>query len=105
MIAIEVAYGLKNKQVITSLVVVPGCTVEEAILQSGILQHFPDIDLLVNKVGIFGRIVALSQPLKAGDRVEIYRPLTLDPKQARVLRARKRHFEKESLKESLCAHR
>ncbi|HVV69911.1 MAG TPA: RnfH family protein [Gammaproteobacteria bacterium] len=89
MIAVEVAYGLKNQQLIIPLVVPIGCTVEETILQSGILQHFPDIDLLLNKVGIFGQLVALSQPLKAGDRVEVYRPLKMDPKQARVLRARK----------------
>jgi putative ubiquitin-RnfH superfamily antitoxin RatB of RatAB toxin-antitoxin module len=89
MIPVEIAYGLKNQQVIIPIAVAIGSTVEHAIVQSGMLARFPDLDLLRNKVGIFGQVVALSQPLNAGDRVEIYRPLNMDPKQARLLRARK----------------
>lgn len=95
MIAVEVAYGLKHRQVVIPLVVAAGCTVESAIMQSGIFQHFPGMDLSLNKVGIFGQLVALSQPLKVGDRIEIYRPLKMDPKQARLLRARTLPLKKQ----------
>ena len=62
-------------------------TAEQAIERSGIMDVYPEIDLAVNKIGIFGRHVRLSQRLKPGDRVEIYRALLVDPKQARRLRA------------------
>ena len=72
-----------------------GTTVLEAIERSGILQRFPSIqvDSLSNRVGIFGNIVPLETKLKEGDRVEIYRPLILDPKEARRLRAKKQKRE------------
>ena len=53
-----------------------------------------DINLQTNKVGIFSKIVALDVPVRAGDRIEIYRPLILDPKEARRLRAEKAKQEK-----------
>ncbi|MCK5334722.1 MAG: RnfH family protein [Gammaproteobacteria bacterium] len=84
---IEVVYGYKDKQLLLSLNVDESVTVEEAIEQSGIMQHFDDIDLKVNKVGIFGKLTKLSAGLKAGDRVEIYRPLLADPKEVRRRRA------------------
>jgi putative ubiquitin-RnfH superfamily antitoxin RatB of RatAB toxin-antitoxin module len=58
-----------------------GCTIEEAIHRSGVLNQFPDIDLKTPKVGIFGRIAKLNKVLEEGDRVEIYRPITADPDQ------------------------
>lgn len=58
-------------------------TVEQAIIESGILLHYPEIDLMENPVGIFGRQVELSTLLEDGDRVEIYRPLRVDPKEMR----------------------
>ena len=51
----------------------------EAINLSGILQQFPEISLEENKIGIFGKVVKPEQPLREGDRVEIYRPITADP--------------------------
>ncbi|HAF45123.1 MAG: RnfH family protein [Sideroxydans sp. GWF2_59_14] len=54
-------------------------TVEQAIVQSGILQKFPQIDLTEYKVGIFGKMAELDAALKPGDRVEIYRAITADP--------------------------
>jgi putative ubiquitin-RnfH superfamily antitoxin RatB of RatAB toxin-antitoxin module len=66
-----------------------GTTVEAAIIASGLLARFPDISLSTNAVGIFGKVCELSQVLKAGDRVEIYRPLVHDPKEARRQRAAK----------------
>ena len=62
-------------------------TVREAIERSGILKRFPEIDLEINKVGIFGRLVTLEQALDTGDRVEIYLPLIADPKAQRKKRA------------------
>ena len=62
-------------------------TAEQAIERSGILNRYPEIDLATNQIGIFGKKVRLSQRLKPGDRVEIYRPLILSPKQARRKRA------------------
>ena len=57
-----------------------GATVRDAIERSGILKRFPEIDLETQKVGIFGKPVKLDAALADGDRVEIYRPITCDPK-------------------------
>lgn len=86
MISIEVVYANPNEQIVIPLQCKNASTARTAIEQSGILQRFPDIDLHQQKIGIFGKIVSLSQPLKDGDRVEIYRPLKIDPKAARVER-------------------
>jgi len=84
---VEVAFALPNEQAIIPLEVRRGATLEEAIHQSGILQRFPMIDLRKNKVGIFGKLSKLDAVLNPGDRVEIYRPLIADPKEARRRRA------------------
>jgi putative ubiquitin-RnfH superfamily antitoxin RatB of RatAB toxin-antitoxin module len=86
---IEIAYAKPSEQVILELDVPEGTTVEAAIGESAILQRFPEIDLTQNKVGIFSKPCNLDHPLRAGDRVEIYRPLLADPKQARRNRAAK----------------
>ncbi|MCF7984604.1 MAG: RnfH family protein [Thiohalocapsa sp.] len=86
-IDVEVAYARRQSQALLSVKGAAGLTVAEAIERSGILDRFPEIDLGVNKVGIFGKATTLSQPLQAGDRVEIYPPLIADPKQARKTRA------------------
>ena len=87
---IEVAYAKPSEQVILTLDIADGSTIEAAIIESEILQRFPEIDLANNKVGIFGKLCKLEQALKAGDRVEIYRPLIVDPKEMRRNRAAKR---------------
>jgi len=87
---IEVAYAKPSEQVILTLDIADGSTMEAAIIESGILQRFPEIDLANNKVGIFGKLCKLDQVLRAGDRVEIYRPLIVDPKEMRRNRAAKR---------------
>jgi putative ubiquitin-RnfH superfamily antitoxin RatB of RatAB toxin-antitoxin module len=84
---IEIAYARPESQLIIELQVGDGTTVEQAIRQSGILQKFPEIDLSINKTGIFGKQVSLRQAVHAGDRVEIYRQLIADPKQARRQKA------------------
>lgn len=79
-IVIEVAYAKPEMQQLVSLTVPEGTTVEHAISISGILDHFPEIDLACQTVGIFGKVCTLQQRLRSGDRVEIYRPLIADPK-------------------------
>ncbi len=77
---IGIAYALQKRQVWLTVDMHEGATVREAIDRSGILQQFPEIDLEYQKVGIFGKVVALDSTLEDGDRVEIYRPLIADPK-------------------------
>ncbi|MBJ7552580.1 RnfH family protein [Marinomonas ostreistagni] len=90
-IRVEVAYALPEKQKIVAFDVEEGCTVLEAVRLSNIDAFFPDLDLSAPKVGIFGKAVRKpeEQVLKAGERVEIYRELKVDPKQARANRAAK----------------
>jgi|TARA_B110000014_G_C20099492_1_gene576875 hypothetical protein len=88
-IEIEVVYGLPNKQQILTVRVEQGCTVEEAIVASGMLSLFEEIDLKVNKVGIWNKATKLSTELEDLDRIEIYRPLIADPKEVRKRRAEK----------------
>lgn len=76
---VGVAYSEAGQQIWLTIEVPDESTVEEAIRRSGILKSFPQIDLAAQKVGVFGRLVKLDAPLRAGDRVEIYRPITCDP--------------------------
>lgn len=87
MITVEVVYARADEQALIPLQAESGLTVREAIERSGILQQFPEVDLNRNRVGIFGRIANLDQILEDGERVEIYRPLIADPKEARKRRA------------------
>jgi putative ubiquitin-RnfH superfamily antitoxin RatB of RatAB toxin-antitoxin module len=86
-IEVEVVYARQHAQALLAVKGPPGLTVADAIERSGIRARFPEIDPEVNKVGIFGKLAALDQPLQSGDRVEIYPPLIADPKQARKQRA------------------
>lgn len=86
-ITVEVAYALPDEQVVIEVKISAGGTVEDAIKHSGILISYPDIDLALNKVGVFGKITKMHTVLRAGDRVEIYRPLIADPKEVRRKRA------------------
>ena len=96
LIPVEVAYALPHEQKIIELLVEPGTTALAAVERSGIVKTFPEIDLANAKMGIFGQALGtkgLGLPrehiLHPGDRVEIYRPLTADPKEARPKRAEK----------------
>ena len=91
VIQVEVAYALPDKQHIISLMVSEGISAFEAARLSGIVEHFPEIDLESAKMGIFGKALAdpRKRQLSAGERVEIYRPLLIDPKEARRARANK----------------
>lgn len=86
---VELVYALPGEQTLLSLEVAPGTTVREAIELSGIRSRSVAIDLERDKVGIYGKRVSLETVLRDGDRVEIYRPLIADPKDARRRRVRK----------------
>ena len=86
---IEVVYALCDEQVLTALEVEEGASVQEAIERSGILRRYPGIELIPGRVGIFGKVVDPASKLRDGDRVEIYRPLEADPKEARRRRVKR----------------
>ena len=89
-IHIQVCYATPKAQVLRELKVAPGTTLRQAIEQSGILQDLPEIDLATNRVGIFGKIKTLDASLREQDRIEIYRPLIADAKDARRRRVAKK---------------
>ena len=76
---IGVAYSEHSQKIWLTLEMPEDSTVQTVIEKSGVLRMFPDIDLAVQKVGIFGRLVKLDALLRPGDRVEIYRAITCDP--------------------------
>jgi uncharacterized protein len=82
-IRVEVAYARPERQLILALEVPAGTTALEAAQLSGIEEQFPEIDLATQRLGIFGKLCKPDRPLNAGDRVEIYRPLLVDPRVAR----------------------
>ena len=87
-IPIEVSYALPKEQLIIALEVSADATVSQAIEESRVVERYPEIDLAINKVGIFGKLAKLDDSLHAGDRIEIYRPLIADPKEVRRQRAK-----------------
>jgi len=91
-IQIEVAFAAPDKQSILKVSVVEGVSVYDGAVQSGIDKLYPEIDFDSADMGIFGKTVKKpkDQALREGDRVEIYRPLLIDPKQARLNRAVKK---------------
>jgi putative ubiquitin-RnfH superfamily antitoxin RatB of RatAB toxin-antitoxin module len=97
LISVEVAYALPDRQSLIALQVTEGTTALEAVRQSGIADEFSTIDLQHDPMGIFSNLLnGKDWPLPSeyvmqpGDRVEIYRQLQIDPKQARLARARKK---------------
>jgi len=80
MMQISVVYAETERQHWLPVQVHEGCSVEEAIRRSGILERYPQIDLSRQKVGVFGKLTTLGAALNRGDRVEIYRPIIADPK-------------------------
>lgn len=87
---VEVVYALPGGEDTVSVALAPGATVRDAVRVSGVLGRHPEIDLKSQALGIHGRVVRADARLAEGDRVEIYRPLALDPKEARRRRARKK---------------
>ena len=87
---VEVVYALPETEDAVRLRVGPGATAADAVRMSGMLERHPEIDLARNKLGVYGKVVAAETPLTDGDRVEVYRPLVMDPKEARRRRALKK---------------
>jgi uncharacterized protein len=88
-IAVVVAFSPAPRQVdLSELVLDAGATLHDALQASGLLARHPEIDLATHKVGIWGRVRPLDAPLREGDRIEVYRPLKVDPKEARRQRYR-----------------
>ncbi len=103
LIKVEVAFARPDKQKILEVLVPPGTTALQAAEQSGIVRHFPEIELEQATMGIFGQVLGtkgLGKPaehvLVEGDRVEIYRPLIADPKEVRRRRAEKSKADKSA---------
>ncbi len=84
---VEVAYALPKEQLIIPIHMPLEANAEAAIRASGILKKYPEIDLNVNQIGIFSKLIKLDTPLRNLDRIEIYRPLIADPKEVRKQRA------------------
>jgi len=89
-IDVEVACATPSEQRLLRLRVGVGTTAAQAVQRSGMLEVFTELAAVPLRLGIFGREVAGDQLLRDGDRVEIYRPLTANPKQARRRRVRAR---------------
>jgi putative ubiquitin-RnfH superfamily antitoxin RatB of RatAB toxin-antitoxin module len=87
-IAIEVVCAEAERQTVIPLDVEEGCTAVEAIRQSGIFARHPSLDPQACGIGIFGHEVARDRKLRAGDRVEVLRPLSDDPRERRRRLAR-----------------
>ena len=86
-ILVDVVYALAARQAVRRLELDASSTVGDAIAASGFRELFPEVELASAPVGIFGRIVRPETRLTHGDQVEIYRPLTADPREARKRRA------------------
>lgn len=89
LLTVEVAYALPHNQSLVEVSVQEGSDVEAAIIASGLCALHPEIDVAKAKVGIWSRVAKLKEPVKEGDRIEIYRPLIADPKEIRKRRAEK----------------
>ena len=88
-LSIEVCYASPDGQALIAVELPEGATLQQALDASGILQRFPQIDLNTQKVGVFGKLKPLDAVLADHDRVEIYRPLLVDPKLSRQRRVEK----------------
>lgn len=84
---VEVVFALADKQVLVAVEVPAGATVSDAIDRSGLARKFPDCDFPELQAGIWGKPVGHDHAVREGDRVELYRPLAMDPRDARRLKA------------------
>jgi len=86
-ISIELAYALPHEQTLLKLDVPASTTIADAVKLSGLIEKYPDIDLLKGKFGLYGKLSKPDTVLREKDRIEIYRPLIADPKEVRRKRA------------------
>ena len=89
-ISVQVCYATALREYFRDLTVERGTTIEQAIVQSGVLKDIPGIDLTVQPVGLYGKKRPLDTVLRERDRIDIYRPLVADPKDSRRRRADKK---------------
>ncbi|MGH8657293.1 MAG: RnfH family protein [Gammaproteobacteria bacterium] len=87
-ISVQLAYARADTSALITVRISRGASIAEAIERSGFLERFPEIDLAINRVGVFGRLTTLTACARAGDRIEIYRPLLADPKEMRRRRTK-----------------
>ena len=88
MLRCEVAYARRDQKFVLNVQLPEGGTARDALVASGLLERCAEIDPATTVFGVFGRVVSADHPLKDGDRVEIYRPLKVDPRTARRVRAK-----------------
>lgn len=93
MFTVELIYATLEKQNIHAVEVEIGASINDVIIKSGILSKHPEINLTINKVGIYNQVKKLEDKVNGKDRVEIYRTLIADPKEARRKRALKQKQE------------
>ena len=86
-LTVEVAYALAHEQAVVQLEVEADATLRRAIERSGLLERYPEIDLRIMRVGVFGKVRGLDEAVRSGERIELYRPLAIDPKEMRRQRA------------------
>lgn len=86
-IVVEVVYAYPERYFLKKLTLENPITIQNGIVQSGVLEKYTEIDLRQNKVGIFSRLAKLTDMVENGDRIEIYRPLIADPKEIRRKKA------------------
>ncbi len=91
-IAVVVCYATAKQQEIIPLELPPQTNILQAIQQSGVLDQYTEIDLAKNTIGVFGKLVNLDQVLQDKDRIEIYRPLRINPMDARRSRAAREQY-------------
>ncbi|WP_257385574.1 RnfH family protein [Tahibacter caeni] len=84
---VEVAYVSEGQSFLQALELPAGACVADALAASALRRHFPELDPAASRVGIFSRPATPDTPLRDGDRVEVYRPLLVNPKEARRRRA------------------
>ena len=94
-LTVEVVYALPAEQVLLSVTLPFGSTVRDALERAGIHRHCPEIELSTCRVGIYGKACSRDNVLTDGDRVEIYRSLSAEPKQARHARVRHARMREE----------
>lgn len=92
-ITVELAYAKPQEQILLEVSVEEGANINDVIEKSKIIESHPEIDLAENKVGIWKQVLPLDAKVKENDRVIIFRPLTIDPKDARMLRVKQKRKE------------
>jgi uncharacterized protein len=86
-VIVTVVYASPERQHVLQTVVAPGTTVGQAIMASGLLELEPTLREAELRAGVWNHRAALDAMVRDGERIEVYRPLTLDPKEARRIRA------------------